>query len=1195
VKPIVASAAVLALLLVPLSVEAQVASVTTLSVSPSPAASGEVVTLQATVTHGGATALVGTVTFWEETDRTRALGTVQVVGADPASGFTSGTATLKARFTRGDHRLTAIFNPLPTVASSTSAPHLLSVVSGATPSRTTLEANFNGTNYDLTAKIFGYGVAPPYGFAYFNDNTSASSLGNVYLDGGLKRHTFQPARLNQAGSGAQAITAADFNVDGTPDLAVANSYENSVSVLLGDPAAPGYFQTQSMYPVGNNPSGIVAGDFNADGLPDLAVTNGSDSTVGILLGDPLHPGEFQPQQVHPVGLPETWPNAWPKTLVVGDFNRDGVADLAVSNTNETTISVLLGDPGDPGNFQAQQLYDLVDYNAYSLTIADFDGDGIQDLAAADYWSMGGVNVLLGNGDGSFEAPQWYDAGGSYAEAIAAGDLNGDTFQDLVLADYNNWQITVLPGLGNGTFDLPQSYALNDGPYAIAIADFNGDGRLDIATAYWDGGGTEVLLGNAGGFDEPQYYDVRGYPYGLVAQDFNSDRAPDLAFANPDDYSATVLMGGIEIPAQLLGVAITDGHMIQASYAPIGAPYSPSESEEISVGQSLQWTWLDIWTNGSTYGDAFSATAQVATQTDPPIGTITYQIDGGPSQQATVTNGEANLLLPAFSAGNHYITASYSGDSVYNPTNYETSIWVNKAPLTVTPNNHEMYYGGPAPAVTFTIEGFVNGETSAVLRGTPGYSTDADPMTLGSYNIWAEWGTLAAANYEFTNFGTGMLNVVPAPLTITANSASRAYGTANPALGATYSGFAGGEDASVLTGILECTTTATASSPVSGSPYPVTCSGQTSSNYAISYVPGHLTVMPVATSTALAASAADVLENSPVTFTATVTGAGATGTVNFTDSGSPLGSATLDAGGVATLTTSALAGGTHSIGASYAGDGNFTASSATPVTVSVTIPAPPSSPLPVISSLSPTKVEAGSAGFTLTVNGANFISGMVARWNGSDRATTLVSPSQLTAAITAADVAAAGVADVTVFDPAPGGGTSSAFKFVTDTPAGQRGGFTVSSTTLTLDVVQGQSGSVQVNLNGAAAGALVTAACLNLPAGATCTYDPNTRAVTVATLGTTPRGSYQLIVVFTAVQQIASARPQGIFLAAWIGLTGLPIGLLWIAGRRKQAAPVYIITILALVLLAGCGGSPTPPPAAQTVTTQSSTLLGLNVN
>jgi hypothetical protein len=339
------------------------------------------------------------------------------------------------------------------------------------------------------------------------------------------------------GSGPFSVASGDFNGDGVIDLVSVAQGNDTVSVALGK--ADGTFDPPASYPVGPAPTAVAVGDFNGDGNLDLAVTNGdcvinglglpscNAGTISILLGN--GDGSFQPHFDYATGRV-------PSSVAVGDFNGDGKPDLAIANDLDSTVSVLLGN-GD-GTFKPQVVYTtaLQFDTAYqysrsqSLIIGDFNGDHKLDLVIAGQTA---VSVLLGNGDGTFQNHVDSGAGG---DSLAAGDLNGDGHLDLVVT--GDYSITsVLLGRGDGTFVVNATYPA--GASAV-IGDLNGDGKPDLLIA---GGGdinasngsVAVLLGNGDGTFQPgvQY---GAAPAGLapddmaILADFNGDGKLDLGVA-----------------------------------------------------------------------------------------------------------------------------------------------------------------------------------------------------------------------------------------------------------------------------------------------------------------------------------------------------------------------------------------------------------------------------------------------------------------------------------------------------------------------------------------------------------------------------------------------------------------------------------------------------------------------------------------
>jgi hypothetical protein len=382
--------------------------------------------------------------------------------------------------------------------------------------------------YMVTADFNGDGIPD---FAVISESPTALTWTVSILlgrpDGSVGPITDYPL----SGALVGGIIAADLNGDGKIDLAVTMPANAELSVLLGK--GDGTFLSPVNSPLNEDPRGLAAGDFNGDGKMDLAVADYTDQVVSVVLGN--GDGTFQGRVDYPVGTN-------PNSVAIGDFNGDGKLDLAVANGFSNNVSILLGN--GHGAFQTHVDY-LAGSGAHSIQTLDLNGDGKLDLVVANFGSPGGVSVLLGKGDGTFAANVGYSTE-IFANSVTYGDFNGDGKTDLVVTNTDNDNVSVLLGNGDGTFQTAVNYATGLGPSSVGAVDFNGDGKLDLAILNGDSVSVHypsiaILLGRGDG----TFYSVAGYPAGssptgTVAADFNGDGKLDLAIT---DFVAA---GGVSV-------------------------------------------------------------------------------------------------------------------------------------------------------------------------------------------------------------------------------------------------------------------------------------------------------------------------------------------------------------------------------------------------------------------------------------------------------------------------------------------------------------------------------------------------------------------------------------------------------------------------------------------------------------------------
>jgi hypothetical protein len=266
----------------------------------------------------------------------------------------------------------------------------------------------------------------------------------------------------------------------------------AIAAATGPGAASGSprpvsFAQNVEFAVGQSPNSVSVGDLNGDGAPDLAVANSNSQSVSVLLGDGA--GSF--------GANTEFATVQPDTVTLGDLNGDGIPDVAIAG-DDTAASVLLGD--GTGAFGARTDFGANPDEPVSIAAGDLNGDGKLDLVAANLASCRhSVSVLLGDGSGSFATHADYPAG-SGAISVAIAELNGDGNRDFVVANANEDAVSVLLGDGTGSFQPRSSFATGVQPWSVAVGDLNSDGHPDLAVANHGAGSVwNTFVGSKGSF------------------------------------------------------------------------------------------------------------------------------------------------------------------------------------------------------------------------------------------------------------------------------------------------------------------------------------------------------------------------------------------------------------------------------------------------------------------------------------------------------------------------------------------------------------------------------------------------------------------------------------------------------------------------------------------------------------------------
>jgi Flp pilus assembly secretin CpaC len=412
------------------------------------------------------------------------------------------------------------------------------------------------------------------------------------LSGSLGASSFVPGPTNSilpsasypVGTGPVGLTAADFRNVGQLDLAVVNEIDNTLTILVNQGAGTFLASAGSpklLGPARTNapaiPPSITSAVLTTSGFHDLLVTDPVANTVQVLLsnGDDT----FQPPLPIAVGQQ-------PSAIITGDFNADGNQDFVVTNFTDNTFSLFLGDgkgaftqaPGSPFALPSAVAGPI------AMTAADFNSDGHLDLAIVNQ-TTSDVSILLGNVDSNGNATFTQATGapgtgspfavGKSPVAIAAGDLNNDSHPDLAVVNQSDSTVSVLLGNGDGTFTAAINSPLGTGqsPTAVTIADFNADGNPDIAVTDPETDSVSVFLGVGQGLFAPAFeLPVGANPTAILSAGLSGASLPDVAIT--DDPSGTtgqvtVILSPASLFANAAGAGIAQQPYPGAQYEDLG--------------------------------------------------------------------------------------------------------------------------------------------------------------------------------------------------------------------------------------------------------------------------------------------------------------------------------------------------------------------------------------------------------------------------------------------------------------------------------------------------------------------------------------------------------------------------------------------------------------------------------------------------
>jgi hypothetical protein len=660
-------------------------------------------------------------------------------------------------------------------------------------------------------------------------------------------------------SGTSAL--GDFNGDGKLDLAVGSSY-SGVTILLGNGdgtfGQPLYFSSDPVY-------SIAAADLRGTHLSDLVVTSFQETTVYMSNGN----GTFQAGARYPA-------NDGMRALLA-DFNGDGKVDMV--RLNYGSQAQFFAGVGD-GTFLAPV---QLAFQGISATIAELNGDGKPDLALVSNSFPGCVYALLGNGDGSFASRGSACNGIQYGNPVVA-DFNGDGKPDVEVAEYGAVMTLLGDGLGGLANASASPTSIHDDHWSAA-GDFNGDGKVDLAitnsqsgslTIYLNDGATTYPLGGAlvspssltfgslpaWSTSPPQAVTISNPGPGYL---YLAGRAGFGNFTESNDcVPSIVLAPGASCTFQVTFTPPTSGLQTGSTTIYDSAP-SGSQSVTFSGTGTINPSATTMAPASGPQGGTVNLTGTLTSNGAPLAagGGVTLSLPNGWTANSFTDSkgnfGWGGASLAGLGAGVYPngIKAVYAGDGAYTSSSATADLTVTGPPPVITVAPASGTYGGSANlaatiteqgsplsgvTLTFSLNGAPAGAATTDAQGRATLTAQLSGVAAGTHPSAVSVSFAGSAVYPSSS-ASGDLVVSPAPLTITASSATMTYGGTAPAITASYAGFVNGDSAASLTSAPTCTTSVSATSNVGT--YPSSCSGAVDANYTISYAAGSVTVGPAA--------------------------------------------------------------------------------------------------------------------------------------------------------------------------------------------------------------------------------------------------------------------------------------------------------------------------------------------------------------